>query len=286
MGDLVGIDPPQVLIGGAGVVNLVKIGGVVPAGGGGHHILLVKKGAPRSAGDQARQVHLLPVLVQKGQLPQLKGVAGGVPGDAQVLKGAGVGELDGLPFEEQVVALGKGVAGGVALGGGPVVVQNLPVRIPVGPQGGPVLPVLGDLDVIVAGAQTGVVKQGGGVDGLRKGDFHRLAVGKGLKGLGIGGGTQAKEGGGGVDKGEQKHQHPVPPVQRRTPPGKGHGGGREVRRLSGELEQGVGIRPAAKHQPVPAEKAEDTHQQHQGKNDGGGEIGQHVHRASSVRTAK
>ena len=135
MGDLIGVDPTDVLIGGAGVVDLIKVGGVIPGGRFRDGVSLVKEGGglPRLVG-----AHQISRSVIESQLPQFDGTLGGFGGDAQEADLQRILGRDFKPLEEVGVVLGHGIAGLIALRVGPVVAGDGPLLVLPGPEGGPV----------------------------------------------------------------------------------------------------------------------------------------------------
>ena len=150
MGNLIGFHTPQMLIGGAGMIDLIKVGGVLKGDGLRYRIRLVEEGIGAVADPNA-----VAVFVKQGQFVQLQQALVGLTGNPDIANILGVIKGDLIPFEQLVVVLGHGIAGAVAGAVSPVVSGDL-VRI-VGivlplPQGQPVYPVGGDLHLIFAGA--------------------------------------------------------------------------------------------------------------------------------------
>ena len=157
MGDLIGFDVPQVLVGGAGVVDLVKVGGVQKGNGFRHGVRLVKKGIGGVADLDTRSV-----FIKKGQFVQLQQALVGLTCNPNIANILGVIKDNLVPLEQLVVVLGHGVAGPIAGAVGPVVAGDLVGIVGVVlslPQGQPVYPVGGDLHLILAGTQAGEIPQ-------------------------------------------------------------------------------------------------------------------------------
>ena len=203
MGDLVGFNVPQMLIGGAGMIDLVKVGGVLKGDGLRYGVRLVKEGIGAVADPDTR-----PALVKEGQLVQLQQAFIGLSCNPDIANILGVIECDLIPFEQLVVILSHGVAGAVAGAVGPVVARDLigvvGVVLPL-PQGQPVHAVGGDLYLVLAGAQTGKIPQLGDQVFLRKNKGGLLLVAEIPGVLGGGGGAQVEKGGNGVGDGDEHH---------------------------------------------------------------------------------
>ena len=222
MGDLIGFDVPQMLIGGAGMIDLVKVGGVGKRDGFGHCVRLVEEGIGAVADPDA-----VAIFVKQGQFVQLQQTLVGLARDPEIPDILGVVEGDLVPLEQLVVVLGHGVTGPIAGAVGPVVTGDL-VRI-VGivfplPQGQPGHSVSGDLHLILAGTQAGKVPEFGDQQILlrkQKGLALFIAEVPGM--LGCGGGAQVEKGGDGVDCGNQQHGDGVLFHQGMPPTGKGKG---------------------------------------------------------------
>ncbi|CUO44096.1 Uncharacterised protein [Flavonifractor plautii] len=257
VGDLIGFNAPDVLPGGAGVVDLVKVGRVVIGGLFGHRLLLVEEGAGRGG-----QIHPVPLQIEQGHLSQLQQALIGLAGDAQVSDILGVFEGEFIPLEELIVVLGHGVALAVALRVGPVVNGLLTARfigLRPAPEGEPLGAVGGDLHLVFAGAQVGVVPQPGHLDALRQGEGGRFPVPEVPGALGRLEGAQVGEGGDGVNTGDEQDGNGIPARQGMAPPGKGEAALR-LRRGGELLGQGRALGA-----PVPAEEAQQRQQGEDGK---------------------
>ena len=261
VGDLIGLDATDVLPGGAGVVDLVKIGLVVVGGLVRHHVLLVKQGA-----DRAGHLHPVPRHVEQGHLPQLQQALVGLPGDAQVADILGVLKGELVPLEELVVVLGHGKALAVAGGVGPVIDGLLAVgliRLRPAPQGEPGHPVPGDLHLVLSCAQVGVIPQLGHLHRLGQGEGGRLPAAEVPGALGRPEGAQVGEGGDGIHGGDEEDGNGVPPHQGMASAGEGEAG-LLPGRLLGRRDQALG-QGGALGAPVPVEEGEQRQQGGDGK---------------------
>ena len=301
MGDLIGVDAPDVLIGGAGVVDLVEIGGVVPGGHGGHGVALVKQGRGALAGvGDIPQGDELSVGVVQCQLAQLHPIVAcvGVAGEPEHphLQGQGVGALAGAqhgvvnPLEQVGVFLvegGGGVAAVQPCGQGGATLVLLPdeagdvvLLVLIGEQGVPGLAVRTGLQSVAAGVEAGVVHHTGDGRRLCQGEGDGLPLGELAEGLGIGEGAQIPEGGEGVYRRQQQEGQGVLPPHGEPAAGKGHGSGGGAGHghpLQGALSGGHGV-------AVVAQQAEHGRQHHDGKDQRGGDILHEVHHGRPPET--
>ena len=272
VGHLIGVHPVHVLLGGAGVVDLVKVGGVEPVGlfryvGG------VKKGGEGLLDglvrDRPLEVHRLSVLPQEAEFGQLKQPLVRLAGDTQVPDVLGGAHRHIDPLEKLVVVLGQGVAGGIALGVGPVVARHLfgvvGVLLPL-PEGRPVVAVRGDLYVVAPGAQPGEVADPGGQEGLPlHPDQQGVPAAEVHRGLGGREAAQPEKGGAGVEKGDEEQDDPVLFAYPVAGAGKAQG-------LVLPLDpQKVGGTAVQGHK-IPRQEIDDTAQHSQGKENGRGDI--------------
>ena len=301
VGDLVGVDAPDVLVGGAGVVDLIEIGGVVPGGHGGHSLPLVEQGRGPLAGvGDVAEGDASPVGVVQGQLPQLQPrvAAVRIAGEAEHphLQGQGVGALAGAeqvvvdPLEQVGVLLmeGGGGVGGVQSGGqGGAVPVLAPDKagdvvglVLIGEQGVPGLAVRAGLQGVAAGVEAGVVHHPGDGRGLGQGEGDGLPGGELAEGLGIGEGAQIPEGGEGVHRRQQQQRQRVlaPHGEPAAGEGQGAGGGAgHGHPLQGAFPGGHGV-------AVVAQQTEHGRQDHDGKHQRGGDILHEVHRGRPPET--
>ncbi len=198
MGDFIGVDILDVLIGGTPVINLIKIHAVVPAGGIGHSVLLVQQHAVY-AGD----IQQLTASVIQGQLTQLHGEHPGHNTDVAGFDG-GVADAGILPLKEIRVALVHGGIVDVAvfhgLGGGI-------------DEAHPVAAVGAIVEVIISGVQSGVVHDRGDFLLLSQVDDHAVVFPlKGIKALGILRAAQIGEGYHRVNGEDHDHRQQIPPL--------------------------------------------------------------------------
>ena len=282
MGDLVGINALQMLQSGAGVIDLIKVGGIVPSGLRRNGVLLVKKGVRPGYGDAgevgtvpgrqgsrgdveaAQGVSAFSDGAIKSQLSQLQETLVSLAGETEIADVLRVLRLDLQPLEEIVILLGQGVTGGIALGVGPVVARHIPLLVLPGPKGVPSLPVCGDLQIVASGPQVGEVHQLGKIDLLRELELHGAVVPQVQGRLWGGEGAQPEKGAEGVKHGDQEQREGVPPL---------HGVQRKGKAAPGTaLPQGDPLHAAparAAGGAIGGEEEDDPQQYHQGKGHAG-----------------
>ena len=269
VGHLVGIDVVQVLVGGAGVVDLVEIGGVhvgVPVR---PQLMLVEQGG----GPLVHMIRLgegLPAAPQ-GQLGQPQALVPGRAGRGDAEAGGGdgaqrlrlqivviLGDLQAVLIDIarqiQHPPLEQGVVGLIQPQAVPLAVLPLP------------------LQGVVAGAQGGVEGDGVHGDGLVVGELIAvplLELHHGLGGVEV---PQLEEGGEGVHRRQQQQGQRVPALHGVVFQGEGQAAGGGLLLRQGDPLQAAG--PGAQAPPVIGEKGRDNQQAEQRPHKGGGQIGE------------